>query len=109
MDISTLIQAYVDATNAQDPNAVAALFRADASVHDEGGVHSGTEAIRAWAADTMDRYQSKMRPETYTADRAILTAEVSGTFDGSPIWLDFEFVLEEGQIASLTIRSTPGR
>ena len=105
--LPTPLAAYFAAANAHDTDAVLACFAADARVRDEGKDLVGRDAIRAWK----DRAQAKYRP-TYVvtgldaADgRTVVTAEVSGTFPGSPVALHHHFTLADGAIAALEIRT----
>lgn len=100
------ISAYVDASNAQAPDRIAACFHPDAKVVDESHVHQGRAQIQEWAAESSARYQATMEPLGLSmADEAhLLRATVRGNFPGSPIDLDFEFVLRAGAIAALEIK-----
>ena len=99
------VSTYFEASNAHDPDAVAALFTDDARVHDERQDHRGREAIRGWAEETFRQYQMLQTPRAAREDggATVVTTEVSGTFPGSPIELDFRFVLEGERIRELRI------
>ena len=96
---------YFTAANARDADAVAASFTEDAVVRDEGGVHRGRAAIRAWAEDAGRKYRfrAEVLKATESADQTIVTARVSGNFPGSPIDLTHRFKLADGLIAELAI------
>jgi len=76
-------------------------------VRDEGREIIGTDAIRAWKAETSAKYHVTAEPlESYAdAGRTIVVAKVSGTFTGSPLRLTYRFGLSaDGRIGSLAIQ-----
>ncbi len=95
------IARYFDAVNARDLDAAPLLFAADAVVRDEGGSHAGRDAIRAWMAETIRKYDFAAEPEGLSG--MVVTARVSGAFPGSPIRLSFRFELSGGLIGRLEI------
>jgi ketosteroid isomerase-like protein len=99
------ISTYFEAKNAHDADGVAALFTADGRVHDERHDHRGREAIRSWAEQTFLHYRMTQTPTQANeeAGATVVTAQVSGTFPGSPIELAFRFVVESNQIKELKI------
>ncbi|WP_187271585.1 nuclear transport factor 2 family protein [Massilia arenae] len=109
INLPSAISTYVEATNAQDAQRVAAAFLPDATVHDEGHLRRGRADIAAWAEDTARQYGSTMVPIGLDRidgkdDGYALRAEVSGNFPGSPITLAFHFALQSNSIASLEIK-----
>lgn len=100
------ISAYIDAANAQAPERVAACFHPDAKVVDEAQVRQGRAQIQEWAADSGTRYQSTIEPRQLRMVEAthLLRAAVRGNFPGSPVELDFHFVLRAGAIDALEIK-----
>ena len=100
------IDLYVRIENAGDVDALSECFASDATVRDEGHSYKGLPAIRAWKAATRKSYSHTVEPLDI-ADRdgkTVLRAKLTGTFPGSPVTLDFSFVLKDGKIASLEIR-----
>jgi ABC-type transporter MlaC component len=65
----------------------------------------GLDAIRAWNAENARKYQVKIDPTDIkkTGDRTVVTAQVAGTFEGSPIELDFSFKIANAKIEALEI------
>ncbi len=65
----------------------------------------GREAIGHWIAKTIAKYKFQFKPLRMKDENAevVVTVEVSGTFDGSPIALDYHFKIENEKILSLTI------
>lgn len=107
--MNTLPQAiagYIEAANAGAPQRLAACFNPDATVFDEGHVRRGRDQIAAWARDTGMRYQSTIEPAGLQQADGVhrLRATVRGNFPGSPITLNFYFLLQSGAIQSLEIK-----
>lgn len=100
------ITEYVEATNAREAARAAACFHEDAIVHDEGHTHHGREEIAAWVAETGEKYRATIEPVDLeeTDGRHILRATVRGSFPGSPVALNFNFVLRAGSIQSLEVK-----
>jgi ketosteroid isomerase-like protein len=99
------IAAYIDASNGRKVEALIACFTPDAVVVDEGHTYRGTPEIRAWFAKTVVAYDFTLEA-THVAEQGsetVVTCQVSGTFDGSPIQVPFHFTLEGDKIAALTI------
>ena len=98
---------YYAGKNARDYGKAVSGFAPDAAVSDEEQQHVGADAIQRWMAETAAKYndQSQVRGSTTDGDRTVVTAEVSGTFPGSPIELRYAFTLRDGLITSLAIDS----
>ena len=96
---------YFAASNAHDAEALAALFTADARVHDEHADHRGRDAIRDWAAGTFRQYANVLTPREAEdrGDATVVKTGVAGTFPGSPIELSFRFVTDGDAIRELEI------
>jgi ketosteroid isomerase-like protein len=103
--VPAAIAEYFAAHNGDDAGRVAACFTEDATVRDEGRDFQGREAIRAWAADTQRKYRFRADLKTVekAADRAVVTARLSGNFPGSPVDLRYRFRLVGAAIAALEI------
>jgi hypothetical protein len=101
------IDLYVNAENSDDIGSLSQCFAPDATVRDEGGIHKGLAAIRKWKAATKEKYHHTVTPlEVAERDgKTVLKARLDGNFPGSPVTLDFFFVLEDGKIASLEIHA----
>jgi hypothetical protein len=98
------IAAYFRAGNSHNTDLAFALFTSDALVADEGHEYRGA-AIKEWLDRTNEQYQPNTKPIDFASagDQIVVTAEVSGTFPGSPIQLHFTFTLKDGSIAALSI------
>lgn len=84
---------------------IADCFAADAIVRDEGVLHRGVEAIRAWKESASAKYTYKVVPMSMVEDNGLITVSgmVSGNFPGSPVDLRYGFRLAGGRIAELEI------
>lgn len=106
MNLPSPIQAYFDANTRLDADAMLAPFAGDAVVRDEGNTRRGTDAIRSWIAQTSIGLPAIAAPGAIRSagDSHHVTAEVSGTFAGSPVTLSFHFQLADDRIAALEIK-----
>ena len=99
------IDLYIRIENSGDVEALSGCFAPNATVRDEGRSYQGLAAIREWKAETRKKYGHTVAPLAI-ADRdgrTVLTAKLTGDFPGSPVTLEFSFVLEDGKIVSLEI------
>jgi len=107
MNLPPVIQSYIAASNAHDVKAIVDCFAADAVVRDENATRHGRIEIRRWATETIQKYKFQFKP--LSADErdaeTILSVEVSGSFPGSPVTLDYHFTIGNDKIQSLTIDS----
>jgi SnoaL-like protein len=103
--IASVIEAYFQASNADDIDGLVACFLPNATVSDEKQTHRGTAGIRAWGMEVRKKYQflTEILGARETSGGTIVTAKVSGTFPGSPVNLDFKFTLSNDKIRSLDI------
>jgi ketosteroid isomerase-like protein len=100
-----IIKKYVDASNKHEVKFILACFSNDAVVRDERETLHGKQAIEGWIVKTIEKYKFKFKPLNIKDDEAdvVVAMEVSGTFDGSPVTLDYHFTVENEKILSLTI------
>jgi len=100
-----IIKQYVDASNQHDVKSILACFSDDALVHDEKETLHGKKSIEGWIAKTIEKYKFHFKPLGVKDEDAevVVAVEVSGKFDGSPVALDYRFLLEKDKILSLTI------
>jgi hypothetical protein len=99
------VDLYVKIENSGDVEALSECFASNATVRDEGHAYEGLAAIREWKADTKRKYNHTVAPlgVAHRDGKTILKARLTGNFPGSPVTLEFSFVLENGKIASLEI------
>lgn len=105
MNLPEIVKRLLHAQAKYDSIAYANCFAEDAIVSDEGKSHIGKEAIKQWNESTNDEYHTQLEPIEFRPDypKVILTVNVSGTFDGSPILLDYHFEIEKDLISTLKI------
>ncbi len=101
----TPLSNYFEAVNAQDVETMLSAFSGEASVRDEGRDMIGRAAIRDWIEDTTRKYSITITPTgvRQAGERTIVTAQVSGSFPGSPAELRYHFTITGEKIASLEI------
>jgi len=105
MNAQDLIESLARHFNTRDEDNLAAIFTDSAVVHDGGQEYRGTSAIRRWIRSTITRYAVQFRILTVSGqDQSwLFDAEVSGTFEGSPVLLEHSLILEGGKILRLDI------
>jgi len=101
------IEHYVRIANSGALETVPDCFAPDAIVHDEGQTYEGVAAIRNWMAATKEKYRHTIAPLELAerGGQSVLKARLAGSFPGSPITVNFSFVLARDKIRSLEIRS----
>jgi hypothetical protein len=105
MKLPQIIADLLRAQEKYDTNSFSECFSNDATVFDEGKIYHGKKEIRQWNEMTNAKYKTKYEPLeiSNTEGGIILTAKVSGTFDGSPATIKYHFETRNGKIASLRI------
>lgn len=105
MNLPKVISDLVTAQNQYDGTAYANCFSETAVVFDEGETHTGRKAIREWIEAANEKYKSVMKPLSiaHEGKTSVLSAECSGTFDGSPIVLKFHFDIKDRLIQTLKV------
>ena len=99
------IAAYYHASDVYDGVLLAGCFAEDAVLFDEGKEYHGPAAISKHILQA--NLEAKVNMDiTHCADRnvgVVVTATLTGEFEGSPLALDFHFALEDGKIKTLNI------
>lgn len=105
MKLPLPIQAYFDADNRNDGEALIQVLASDAVIKDEGRSYAGHQAIDAWRREVKLKYQQVIEPLAVTEEGAVtsVSARVTGHFPGSPATLNFAFRLKGDQIIGLEI------
>ena len=99
------IERYIQIANSDTPEAVPECFAPDAIVRDEGQTYEGVAAIKDWMAATKKKYGHTVTPLELAerGGRSVLKARLAGSFPGSPVTVNFSFVLDGGKIRALAI------
>jgi SnoaL-like domain len=107
MNLPTIIRTYIDASNAHDVPSILACFADGGVVRDENETHRGKVDIERWLLTTIEKYKFQFRPLSSQEhdNETLVSVEISGTFPGSPISLDYHFAVANDKITSLTIDS----
>jgi ketosteroid isomerase-like protein len=105
MKLPVVIDNYIRASNAHDVKSTLSCFSEDAVVRDEGETLRAKKAIEGWIAKTIEKYKFQFEPLSVNEDdgEVVASVEVSGTFPGSPVTLDYHFKIENEKILSLAI------
>jgi hypothetical protein len=105
MILPNVIKEFVEAKNSHDSIAFAECFSETATVFDEENTYTGRKEIKSWIEASNAKYKMVAAPVNYSESgtKGILTAEISGTFDGSPVLLDYSFEIRDDKINRLEI------
>jgi len=101
-----IIKKYINASNEHDVKSILSCFSDDALVHDEGEELRGKKSIEGWIVKTIEKYKFQFKPLGIKGEdtEIVVAVEVSGTFNGSPVTLDYHFIIENDKISSLTVK-----
>jgi ketosteroid isomerase-like protein len=99
------VEIYLTSARTKDVERLALCFADDALVHDESHDYRGIAAIQKWKQETEAKYRYVMEPleASVTGNFVNLRARLTGEFPGSPVDLDYTFVLANEKITSLEI------
>jgi hypothetical protein len=103
INLPNIISKLVKAQIQYDSHAYANCFTDTAVVFDEGKTHNGKAEIQNWIDAANKEYKTVMKPLDYNERDNVLSAEISGTFPGSPLILKYHFKLSGELIESLKI------
>ncbi|MGN7470141.1 nuclear transport factor 2 family protein [Brevibacillus sp. SAFN-007a] len=99
------IETYFQASNSYDGNLLAKCFTEDAILYDEGLAYHGPSAIESHIVGTNKSLliQTEVTNAAEKDGEIVVTATISGNFDGSPLALDYYFTMKQQKIARLKI------
>lgn len=113
-DPLAVLQAFVDAVNAEDPDAAAALFTEDAFVDDNGNLYEGQTEISDWLASFSPSLRLEIldtpEPEvTEDSVRALVrvTADELQELGLTHVDFIFDVTVQDGLITSLSTSLSP--
>jgi hypothetical protein len=105
MNLPNVIRELVKTQNNHDSASYANCFSETAVVVDEGKTYNGKSEIKNWVNKANESINPVMKPLKYREleKEAVLLAEISGDFDGSPVVLKFYHTIENGLLQRLKI------
>lgn len=105
MNLPNIISDLLKAQENFDSKAYAACFSETALVFDENETHKGQNEIEKWNEKTNKMYQTQLEVLEFSTNDTtnILTTNITGNFEGSPIVFKYHFELKEGKIDRLKI------
>lgn len=105
MNLPKVITDLIEAQNKYNSAAYANCFSETGVMFDEGKTHNGRKEIQDWIEEGNQKYKTVMKPLEFaeTGTKGVLVSEISGSFDGSPIILKFNFEINNGLIQSLNV------
>jgi hypothetical protein len=97
---------YFAAEASAGTDLLATCFAANAVVRDEGRTIEGLDAIKAWKRESKAKYKYQVEPlgVSRTASTVKVPVRLTGSFPGSPVEVEYTFVLAGEKIASLEVR-----
>jgi hypothetical protein len=104
IELPPVIAAFFHAHNTGQTDDFSRLFMDDARVSDESHEYRGA-AIKAWIDGAIAKYKpvADVTNLTEVGEQTIATAQVRGSFPGSPAQIRYKFTLRNGKIAALAI------
>jgi hypothetical protein len=105
LQLPVAIERYIQIANSGAPEAAPECFAPDAVVRDEGQTYEGLAAIKHWMAATKKKYGHTITPLELAerGGQSVVKARLAGSFPGSPITVNFNFVVAGDKIRSLAI------
>jgi hypothetical protein len=105
MKLPENIEGFIKAQNDLDSTAFSDYFTEHAAVSDEGSSYSGRKEIKSWIQEAAEKYNMQLTPIDFsqTGSKGKLTVEVSGTFPGSPLVMNYHLEMDGSLISSLQI------
>lgn len=105
MNLPKVVEDLIHAQNNYDSVAYANCFFEKAVVFDEGKIFNGRTEIERWIAKANEKYKAVMHAVSYdeSGSGGVLSAKVSGNFEGSPAILHYHFDFINGLIRSLKV------
>lgn len=100
-----IIAEFLRSKNNYNSEEFVACFTKDAIVQDEGREICGTAAIKKWIEESNEKYHDTVVAQGLNkcGNDTVLSAQVSGDFEGSPVLLNFHFTISEEKISRLHI------
>lgn len=105
LNLPEAIETYFQASNSYDSKLLVKCFTEDATLYDEGLAYHGPAAIESHLVEAHNNLliKTKVTNVTEKDGEAVVTATISGNFDGSPVALDYHFTMKNEKITTLKI------
>lgn len=105
MKLPIILQEFLKAQELFDSISFANCFSEYASVFDEGKIYTGKDEIKQWNEKSNEQYKTLFEVMDFSVkdNMTILKINISGSFDGSPVVLNFYFRIENNLINALAI------
>ena len=106
VSLPAAIATFFELSNGMDNTRLADCFAQDATVQDESQTYRGRDAIVAWKSESQKKFEYSVEPlsVSHDGDQVTVVANVVGNFPGSPVQLEYKFLLSNMLIKSLEIR-----
>jgi ketosteroid isomerase-like protein len=104
--LPAVIAAFIQAQNDHDSSALVACVTDDALVYDDGSEVRGKLAIQEWSDRNNRDYNNTIDVANiaHQNNEVIVTATVTGTFEGSPLQFQYHFTVSGNKIVRLSVR-----
>ena len=105
-NLPRVITGYLDARRDGDLEAALQGFALDATVIDDGMIHTGSQNIRFWMSGSVAEYTYTVEPIALVRtnhDQYDVLQHLEGDFPGRQVDLHFRFTLHQGSIKRLVI------
>ncbi len=105
MNLPNILQEFLKAQELFDIISFSNCFSEQASVFDDGNIYTGKEEIRQWNEKSNNEYKTLFEVKDFSVkdDTMVLRINISGSFDGSPVMLNFHFRTKDNLITALAI------
>ena len=105
MNLPNILQEFLKAQKLFDSTTFSNCFSNQATVFDEGKIYTGKEEIRQWNENSNNEFQPLFEVQDFSTkeNTILLKINISGSFDGSPVLLNFYFRIEDNLITALAI------
>ncbi|MFS4471541.1 nuclear transport factor 2 family protein [Chryseobacterium sp. T20] len=105
MNLPNILQEFLKAQELFDSISFADCFSEQASVFDEGKIYTGKEEIRQWNEKSNNEYKTLFEVKDFSMkdNTTVVRINIFGSFDGSPVMLNFHFRMKDNLITALAI------
>ncbi len=105
LQLPEAIKIYFKASNSYESKLLAECFAEDAILYDEGRSYHGPAEIEAHIIEANNNVQvkSEITKVVEKNGETVVTATISGNFIGSPVALDYHFIIKKQKISMLQI------